>query len=148
MYRLGYNVRRMFENANSFFLSMQLKTNEMSFTNPDAIIEKPIGRIATCEPSAWDFCKNNEYRISMCASVNFEDFKMAHRLLGHVQYYQQYKDQPFLFQQAANPAIFQAIGGVFDLAVSNPIHLSNVSYIYLFTFKIGIYINMYYKFID
>lgn len=127
MRQLDLNVERMFENADAFFLSLKLPSNEMSYKHPNAILEKPEGTMTTCNSVAWDFCKNNDFRVTMCASLTFEDYKTVHRVLGYAQYYQQYTSKPYLFKDAANPAFFEAIGNVIALAFANPEHLKNVS---------------------
>jgi len=39
----------------------------------------------------------------MCAEVNEYFFETTHHEMGHIQYCMSYKDQPFLFQDGANP---------------------------------------------
>lgn len=46
--------------------------------------------------------------------------------LGHIQYYIQYKDQPFVLQQGANPAFHEAIGDTMALSAANPRHLQKI----------------------
>ena len=46
-------------------------------------------------------------RIAMCTEVTADDLMTSHREVGHMQYYLQYKHQPYVFQEDANP------GGVF-----------------------------------
>lgn len=38
----------------------------------------------------------------MCTKVDLEDLKTVHHEMGHIQYYQQYKDQPQAFRSGAN----------------------------------------------
>lgn len=42
-------------------------------------------------------------RIKMCTVVNREELRVVHHEMGHVQYYLQYKDQPSIFRDGANP---------------------------------------------
>lgn len=46
--------------------------------------------------------------------------------MGHIQYYIQYKDQPIIFRDGANPGFHEAIGDVMALSVSTPTHLKKV----------------------
>lgn len=46
--------------------------------------------------------------------------------LGHIQYYIQYKDQPFTLQKGANPGFHEAVGDTIALSVANPRHLRKV----------------------
>ena len=39
----------------------------------------------------------------MCTSVNQEDFTTVHHEMGHIAYFQQYKEQPFAYREAPNP---------------------------------------------
>jgi peptidyl-dipeptidase A len=41
----------------------------------------------------------------MCTKVNMEDFVTIHHEMGHIQYYIQYKDQPYALRAGANPGM-------------------------------------------
>ena len=43
------------------------------------------------------------FRIKQCTRKNAEDFITVHHEMGHIQYYLQYKDQPYSFRGGANP---------------------------------------------
>lgn len=43
------------------------------------------------------------YRIKQCTEVNAEDLGTAHHEMGHIEYYIQYKDQPYVYREGANP---------------------------------------------
>lgn len=45
----------------------------------------------------------------MCTVVNMEDLITVHHEMGHIQYYQQYKDQPVPFRSGANPGFHEAV---------------------------------------
>ena len=45
-------------------------------------------------------------RIKMCTKVNMEDFVTIHHEMGHIQYYIQYKDQPYALRTGANPGTY------------------------------------------
>jgi peptidyl-dipeptidase A len=42
----------------------------------------------------------------MCTKVNMEDFVTIHHEMGHIQYYIQYKDQPYALRTGANPGTY------------------------------------------
>ena len=62
------------------------------------MLEKPSDRQVACHATAWDFSDGADYRIKMCAKVNFDDFLTIHHELGHVQYFQQYAHQPVSYR--------------------------------------------------
>ena len=42
-------------------------------------------------------------RIKMCTEVNMEEMITIHHEMGHIQYFLQYKDQPVVYRDGANP---------------------------------------------
>eukprot|EP00494_Astrolonche_serrata_P003759 UN03767 len=46
----------------------------------------------------------------MCTNINFEDLSTIYHEYGHIYYYRQYKDQPYLFRDGANDGFHEAIG--------------------------------------
>ena len=57
------------------------------------------------------------FRIKMCTSVNQEDLVTIHHEMGHIQYFLQYRHQPQVFRDGANPGGFLT-GVVLSLSVS------------------------------
>ena len=55
-----------------------------------------------------------------------EDLVTIHHEMGHVEYYLQYKNQPVVFREGANPGFHEAIGDLLALSVSTPGHLNKV----------------------
>lgn len=41
----------------------------------------------------------------MCSKVSMNDLFVVHHEMGHIQYYMNYKHQPFQFKEGANPGI-------------------------------------------
>ena len=41
----------------------------------------------------------------MCTEVNMEELIVVHHEMGHIQYFLQYKDQPVVYREGANPGI-------------------------------------------
>lgn len=120
-----YNALKMFRKSDEFYTSMGLLPSEMSY-GPRAVIEKPRGREIICHGSAWDFCDRKDFRIKMCTKVDQDDFRTIHHEMGHIQYYLQYKDQPYMLRSGANPGFHEAIGDTIALSVDNPKHLKTI----------------------
>jgi len=97
----NYTPKKMFKVAEEFFTSLNLSAMPQTFWEK-SILEKPNGRDLVCHASAWDFYDSNDFRIKQCTSVNFMDFITAHHEMGHIQYFLQYKDQPFIYREGAN----------------------------------------------
>ena len=47
-------------------------------------------------------------RIKMCTDITMEHLVTIHHEMGHIQYYLQYKDQPVVYRDGANPGKFQS----------------------------------------
>lgn len=62
----------------------------------------------------------------MCTRVNSEDLLIIHHELGHIQYYMQYKDNPVVYRDGANPGFHEAIGDTIALSVGTPKHLAKI----------------------
>lgn len=123
-----FDALKMFELADEFFTNLGLPSNSMSFDPEKSFIVDPMpDRQIVCHASAWDLCKDNDFRIKMCTSVNLRDLNTIHHEMGHIAYFQQYAEQPLLLRGAANPAFHEAVGDAISLSFLNPKHLKNVS---------------------
>lgn len=125
MINQNYTPKKMFKVAEEFFTSLNLSAMPQTFWEK-SILEKPNGRDLVCHASAWDFYDSNDFRIKQCTSVNFMDFITAHHEMGHIQYFLQYKDQPFIYREGANEGFHEAIGDTIALSVSTPKHLHKI----------------------
>lgn len=85
-----------------------------------------MDREVVCHASAWDFYNKNDFRVKQCTVVTMDDLITVHHEMGHIQYYQQYKDQPVLFRRGANPGFHEAVGDLLALSVSTPRHLKEI----------------------
>uniref|UniRef100_F6S8L7 Angiotensin-converting enzyme n=1 Tax=Ornithorhynchus anatinus TaxID=9258 RepID=F6S8L7_ORNAN len=122
----NWNPKKMFEESDSFFKSLGLLPMPEEFWEK-SMLEKPSdGREVVCHASAWDFYNGKDFRIKQCTTVNMEDLITVHHEMGHVQYYLQYKEQPVVFREGANPGFHEAIGDVLALSVSTPRHLHSI----------------------
>lgn len=92
----------------------------------NSILTKPNDREMVCHASAWDFYDGKDFRIKQCTRINFDSLLTAHHEMGHIQYYLQYKDQPVIYREGANPGFHEAIGDVMSLSVSTPDHLQKI----------------------
>jgi len=113
----GWTQKRMFEKADDFFQSMGLDPMPQKFWS-GSILEKPgDGRDLTCHASAWDFYNGQDFRIKQCTRINQEDFVTVNHEMGHIQYYLQYQNLPFLFRSGANPGFHEGVADIVSLAV-------------------------------
>ncbi|CAG4917509.1 unnamed protein product [Colias eurytheme] len=119
----NYTALKFFQTAEDFFKSLNLSGMPDLFWDR-SIIEKPDdGRDMVCHASAWDFFDREDFRIKQCTSITSDFFTTTHHEMGHIQYYLQYKDQPVVYRQGANPGFHEAVGDVIALSVATPKHL-------------------------
>ncbi|XP_058794125.1 angiotensin-converting enzyme-like [Phymastichus coffea] len=121
----GYTSLRMFQMAEEFFTSMGMKPMHPEFWRY-SMFEKPIDRDVKCSASAWDFCNRMDFRIKQCTKITTEDLVSTHHEMTHIQYYLQYKDQPFIFRSEALPGFHEAVSNAISLSVFNPQHLHRI----------------------
>jgi len=125
----NYTVRKMYETADDFYASMGLERVPDNFWNL-SLLEKPEGRDVICHATAWDFYDKKDFRIRMCTNdFNFDDLNVIHHELGHIQYYQQYKDLPVVYMDGANDGFHEAIGEMMAMVASTPKHLHKIGLI-------------------
>ncbi|CAL7935105.1 unnamed protein product [Xylocopa violacea] len=125
MIKQGYNATKIFRVAEDFFTSINLTAMPDLFWQR-SILEKPEGRELICHASAWDFYDGKDFRIKQCTRINMEDLLTAHHEMGHVEYYLQYKNQPTVYKEGANPGFHEAVGDVIALSASTPSHLKAI----------------------
>ncbi|CAK9821608.1 Angiotensin-converting enzyme [Anthophora retusa] len=125
MVKQGYNTTTIFRIAEDFFTSINLTAMPSVFWER-SILEKLKDREMICHASAWDFYDGKDFRIKQCTRVNMEDLLTAHHEMGHVEYYLQYKNQPTIFKEGANPGFHEAVGDVIALSASTPSHLKAI----------------------
>ncbi|KAJ8984247.1 hypothetical protein NQ317_007479 [Molorchus minor] len=132
----GYTPLRMFQTVDKFFQSLGLLPMAVAYNeSAGAVIQEPADKSIFCGGggSAWTFCdkKNiqfsNCFRIKMCTKVTYEDLIIAHHEMGHIQYFMQMEDQPFMFREPPNRAFNEAIGDLITLSVATPNHLPGIN---------------------
>merc|ERR1712198_367360 len=125
MIKQGYTPKRMFELSEEFFVSLNLTKMPQEFWE-QSIIERPDDREIVCHASAWDFCNHKDFRIKQCTKVDMKDLIVVHHEMGHIQYYLQYNNKPYIFREGANPGFHEAVGDVLALSVATPKHLHKI----------------------
>lgn len=125
MIEQDYNATKVFRVAEDFFTSLNLSAMPETFWK-NSILEKPNDVELICHASAWDFYDGKDFRIKQCTRINMEDLMTAHHEMGHVQYFLQYKNQPTVFKEGANPGFHEAVGDTIALSASTPAHLKEI----------------------
>ncbi|XP_071826024.1 angiotensin-converting enzyme-like [Apostichopus japonicus] len=121
--KLDYTPRRMYLAAQAFFTSLGLEPLNDEFWS-DSIFEEPSdGTEMSCTAGVWDFMNAEDFRIKSCIDVNHDDFMLAHYLMGRMNYAFNYKEQPVVYRDGANPAFQAAVGDAISLSVRTPRHL-------------------------
>ncbi|XP_043850607.1 angiotensin-converting enzyme 2 [Dromiciops gliroides] len=118
----NWNAKRIFEEAEKFFVSVGLFNMTEGFWTNSMLTEPNDGRKVVCHPTAWDLGKG-DFRIKMCTKVTMDDFLTAHHEMGHIQYDMAYASQPFLLRNGANEGFHEAVGEIMSLSAATPSHL-------------------------
>ena len=124
----GYSLTSILKQRHETPIDM-VKTGERFYTSlgfaplpktfwERSLFTKPADRDVVCHASAWDIDAADDVRIKMCIDPTEEDFTTIHHELGHNFYQRAYKEQPFLFRDAANQAFHEAIGDTIALSVT------------------------------
>ena len=127
MKRLNFDTIKMFKTGDNFYANLGMYRVPQTFWNYSILRKPEDGRKMNCHPTAWDFSEGKDYRIRMCASdFKFKDLQIIHHELGHIQYHQQYKNQPYVYRNSANDGFGEAIGELMALVSSTPSYLSQL----------------------
>ncbi|XP_050507218.1 angiotensin-converting enzyme-like [Diabrotica virgifera virgifera] len=144
MIKQGYTPPDLFRLAEDFFVSMNMSVLPLEFWQ-GSVLQEPLDRIVLCQPSAWDFCNRRDFRIKMCTNVNMKDLITAHHEMAHIYYFIQYKNQPKVFRDGANPAFHEAIGEAIGLSVGTPRHLQALGLVQKSIDRVAVDINFLYS---
>uniref|UniRef100_A0A1B0GNY6 Angiotensin-converting enzyme n=1 Tax=Phlebotomus papatasi TaxID=29031 RepID=A0A1B0GNY6_PHLPP len=125
----GYTPLVMFQLAEEFFVSLNMTPLPPQFWI-NSLLEEPPDRPVLCQPSAWDFCNGQDYRIKMCTTVTHKDLITAHHEMAHIQYFYNYRNMPKVFRDGANPGFHEAVGDAIGLSVSTPRHLQTLGLVH------------------
>ncbi|HET7174988.1 MAG TPA: M2 family metallopeptidase [Gammaproteobacteria bacterium] len=110
--------------AEAFYESMGLQPVPATFWSRSQFI-RPRDRQVTCHSTAWDMDGADDLRLRACLRPTASDLYAAYHELGHIHYYQAYRDQPYLFQGGADDGFQEAIGDTVRLAIT-PAYLHQV----------------------
>ncbi|XP_028414004.1 angiotensin-converting enzyme-like [Dendronephthya gigantea] len=111
--------------AESFFESIGLKKLPANFYK-NSLLQKPKDRDVVCHASAWDFLLYQDVRIKQCVEITHNHLVTLHHELGHIQYYLQYGNLPYVYRTGANPGFHEAVGDLMSLSVDTPGHLETL----------------------
>nr|7WSK_A Chain A, Processed angiotensin-converting enzyme 2 [Mammalia] len=125
MVNQNWDARRIFKEAEKFFVSVGLPNMTQGFWENSMLTEPGDGRKVVCHPTAWDLGKG-DFRIKMCTKVTMDDFLTAHHEMGHIQYDMAYAAQPFLLRNGANEGFHEAVGEIMSLSAATPNHLKTI----------------------
>ncbi|XP_003786678.1 angiotensin-converting enzyme-like protein Ace3 [Otolemur garnettii] len=120
-----WKPEKMFQEAEKFFTSLGLLSAPPNFWQ-NSMLERPTdGREVECHASAWNFYKEDDFRIKKCTEVTIEDLLSIFHQMGHIQYFLQYKNLSVIFRTGANPAFEEAVGSAITLSASSHKYLLN-----------------------
>ncbi|XP_062303001.1 angiotensin-converting enzyme 2 [Osmerus eperlanus] len=115
--------KRLFEEAEKFFMSVNLYKMFDNFWDNSMFVKPVDGRKVVCHPTAWDMGNREDFRIKMCTKVNMDDFLTAHHEMGHNQYQMAYRNLSYLLRDGANEGFHEAVGEIMSLSAATPKHL-------------------------
>ena len=113
----GIDPREMVRIAERFFVSLGLPTLPETFWER-SMFTKPADRDVVCHASAWPVDWYEDLRIKMCIEIDESDFVTVHHELGHLYYYDAYKDLATLFTESAHDGFHEALGDTIALSVT------------------------------
>ncbi|XP_053426752.1 angiotensin-converting enzyme-like protein Ace3 [Nycticebus coucang] len=120
-----WKPEKMFQEAEKFFTSLGLLSAPPNFWQ-NSMLERPTdGREVECHASAWNFYRDDDFRIKKCTEVTIEDLLSIFHQMGHIQYFLQYKNLSVIFRTGANPAFEEAVGSAITLSASSHKYLLN-----------------------
>ena len=103
--------------AEGFYVSLGFPPLQDTFWKRSQF-SRPRDREVMCHAQSWWVENPEDARLLMCINVNAHDFLIVHHELGHLHYFQSYKDQSFLFQNWAQDGFDEAIGDTVALSVT------------------------------
>ncbi len=122
-----FDEKKMVKTAENFYTSLGFKPLPETFWKR-SLFTKPKDREVVCHASAWDLDDVDDLRIKMCIKIDQEDFVTIHHELGHIFYYDSYKDKSIIYRTGANDGFHEAIGDTIALSVT-PEYLKEIKLI-------------------
>ena len=123
----GWDEKKMTEVSEDFFVSLGLPELPDSFYE-NSLLKKPRDRDVVCHASAWDMGNGADPRIKQCVEITEEHLTTLHHELGHIYYFQMYKDLDPVFKGGAHDGFHEAIGDTIVLSMT-PQYLKNIGLI-------------------
>ncbi|KAM9765453.1 angiotensin-converting enzyme 2 [Menidia menidia] len=122
----GWTERRLFDEAEKFFMSVGLYEMFENFWTNSMLVKPDDGRNVVCHPTAWDMGNREDFRIKMCTEVNMDNFLTVHHEMGHNQYQMAYRNLSYLLRDGANEGFHEAVGEIMSLSAATPKHLQSL----------------------
>ena len=119
-----WDAMRMTRSAESFYTSLGLPQLPPKFWERSMLV-RPRDREVICHASAWDMGEPQDFRIKACLTPTEEDLDTVYHEMGHIYYYIEYQDQPYLFRGGAHDGFHEAIGDTVNLSVT-PAYLAKI----------------------
>ncbi|UYV61418.1 hypothetical protein LAZ67_1004778 [Cordylochernes scorpioides] len=119
---------QMLKISEDFFTSLGMKRMTPEFWHY-SVLEKPKVEAMECNTFAWTMFADDDFRLLHCTVPTQEDLVFVHHMMGNIQYFQHYANQPFALQWGANPSFHEAIGEVMELSVVTPKHLHKIGFL-------------------
>jgi peptidyl-dipeptidase A len=114
----GYSVDKIYTTAEDFFTSIGLYPMTPKFW-ARSMFKKPADRDVDCQASASDMKYHDDYRVKICTQLDNDNFYTVHHEMGHIEYYMSYdNEQPYVYQDGANPGFHEAIGDTIGMYAS------------------------------
>src|SRR5262249_17971811 len=119
----------MVKTAEGFFTGLGFPPLPSTF-HTRSYFERPLGPDGkpkmnfACHATAW-FIAQGDWRLQVCFGPNWADFLTAHHEVGHIFYFQSFDRQPYLFRDAPNQGINEAVGDAMMLSVT-PSYLQEI----------------------
>ncbi|UYV73685.1 hypothetical protein LAZ67_11000346 [Cordylochernes scorpioides] len=110
------------------FTSMGMKRMTPEFLHY-SVLEKQEAEAMKCYTLAGTMCAEDDFCLLHCTVPTQEDLALVHHMMGNIQYFQHYANQPFALQWGANPSFHEAIGEVMELSVVTPTHLHKIGFL-------------------
>ncbi|KAK3509880.1 hypothetical protein QTP70_018499, partial [Hemibagrus guttatus] len=126
MIEQGWKELRLFQEAEKFFVSVNMSAMFPNFWTNSMFVKPVDGRKVVCHPTAWDMGNREDYRIKMCTTVSMDHFLTAHHEMGHNQYQMAYRNLPYLLRDGANEGFHEAVGEIMSLSAATPSHLQSL----------------------
>ncbi|XP_048477838.1 angiotensin-converting enzyme isoform X1 [Plutella xylostella] len=119
--------KNLFDAIDEFHTSLGFESAKDSFEDIQEITST-----ANCLPSSHDMCDGVHYKIKWCGggvSDVVTELSRAARLLGHVQYFKHYRNQPPLYRDGPIPGFHDAISDIVAVQLTTPEHLQTLNFV-------------------